>query len=149
MDKLIEFFTTKNGPLIFITLIAGFFMPGTLFIFGFNRELFFELDIVRLLILAGSIAFSVFIMVFVFENIFHILKEKYQAQKIGISDMIFKPIVLSDVCIYIGIYFRINGYIHSMKEFVNWFIFFLILLTIISITMWVPYVIYHKIKNRK
>ncbi len=149
MDKLVEFFTTKNGPLVFVTLIAGFFMPGTLFIFGFNRDLFFELDIVRLLILAGAIVFSVFIIVFVFENIFNMLKEKYQGQKIGISDMIFKPIMLSDICIYIGIYFRINEYIYSMKEFVNWLVLFLLTLSIVSIVMWVPYILYLRIKKRK
>ena len=147
MDKLIEFFTTKNGPLVFITLIAGFFMPGTLFIFGFNRDLFFELDIVRLLILAGAIAFSVFIIVFVFENTFNMLKEKYQDKKIGISDMVFKPIMLSDTCIYVGIYFRINEYIHSMKEFVNWLLLFLLVLSIVSIAIWGLYIFYLKIKN--
>ncbi len=149
MDKLIEFFTTKNGLLIFIILIAGFVMPGILFIFGFNRDLFFELDIVKLLILAGSFSFSIYIAVFLFVNLFNFLKEKYQRQKMDISDIVFKPLVISNICMYIGIYFRINESIHSMKEFINWFVLILLSLMIVAIIMWIPHIIYFKIKNNK
>ena len=149
MDKLIEFFTTKNGLLIFLTLVLGFFMPGILFIFGFNRNLFFELDIARLLILAGSIAFSIYIAVFIFVNIFSMLKEKYQKEEIDISEVIFKPIAITDICMYIGIYYRINENINSMKEFVNWFTLILLGLMVVTLIMWIPYIIYIKIKNKK
>ena len=64
MEKLVEFFTTKKGLIIFMISILGFVFPGMLFVFTFNRELFMEMEIIKLIILSCSISFGLFIVFF-------------------------------------------------------------------------------------
>lgn len=59
MDKLIEFLTTKVGYVLKIVL--GFIAPGNVLIFVWNRNMYLEMDIVKLLILSFSISFITFI----------------------------------------------------------------------------------------
>lgn len=50
MEELVKFLTSKIGyTLVFILCI---FAPGNLFIFIWNQELYFEMDIIRLIILS-------------------------------------------------------------------------------------------------
>ena len=49
MDKLIEFLTTKVGYVL--TIVLGFIAPGNVLIFVWNRNMYLEMDIVKLLIL--------------------------------------------------------------------------------------------------
>jgi hypothetical protein len=59
MDKLIEFLTTKVGYVL--TIVLGFIAPGNVLIFVWNRNMYLEMDIVKLLILSFSISFITFI----------------------------------------------------------------------------------------
>lgn len=55
MDRLIEFLTTKVGYVL--TVILGFIVPGNVLIFVWNRNMYLEIDIIKLLILSFSISF--------------------------------------------------------------------------------------------
>ena len=55
MDRLIEFLTTKVGYVL--TVILGFIVPGNVLIFVWNRNVYLEIDIIKLLILSFSISF--------------------------------------------------------------------------------------------
>lgn len=55
MDRLIEFLTTKVGYVL--TVILGFIVPGNVLIFVWNRNMYLEIDIIKLLILSLSISF--------------------------------------------------------------------------------------------
>lgn len=54
MERMIEFIL--NNVAVVVVAILGFSFPGVLTIFLFNRELFLQLDILKLMILAASIS---------------------------------------------------------------------------------------------
>ena len=62
MDRLIEFLTTKVGYVL--TVILGFIVPGNVLIFVWNRNMYLEIDIIKLLILSFSISFVALILQF-------------------------------------------------------------------------------------
>ncbi|MCI8577951.1 MAG: hypothetical protein HFG64_10680 [Lachnospiraceae bacterium] len=61
MDKLVEFLI--NNILVTIIGIVGVVFPGVLTIFLFNRELFINLDTIKLLILSVSITINSFVAI--------------------------------------------------------------------------------------
>ncbi len=77
MDKLIEFLTTKVGYVL--TVILGFIAPGNVLIFAWNRELYLELDIIKLLILSFSISFITLIPNLIVTFIIYFIHERDKA----------------------------------------------------------------------
>lgn len=59
MDRLIEFLI-KKAPYV-LAVILGFIAPGNLFLFVWNRSLYVEMDVIKLLILSFGITYIVFI----------------------------------------------------------------------------------------
>lgn len=59
MEELVKFLTSKIGYTL--TAILGFGLPGNLFIFVWNREIYLEMDILKLIILSFAITFIVYI----------------------------------------------------------------------------------------
>lgn len=55
MEKLVDFLTSKIGYTL--TIIAGFIVPGVMLIFIWNRELYMQLDIIKLLLASFGISF--------------------------------------------------------------------------------------------
>ena len=56
MDELIKFLTSKIGYTI--TAILGFGLPGNIFIFVWDKELYLQIDVAKLLILSFGISFA-------------------------------------------------------------------------------------------
>ena len=59
MDKLVKFLTKKVGYVL--AVILGFIAPGNVLLFAWDRNLYLEMDVVKLLILSFSISFITFI----------------------------------------------------------------------------------------
>lgn len=59
MDELIKFLTSKLGYTL--GAILGFGLPGNLFIFVWDRELYLDMNLIKLLILSFAISFVLFI----------------------------------------------------------------------------------------
>lgn len=74
MDKLIEFLTTKIGYTIAVVL--GFLIPGNMFIFIWRRDLYLEMDIIKLLLLSFGIPFLIYIPNFIVGILYMNLREK-------------------------------------------------------------------------
>ncbi|MED9966933.1 MAG: hypothetical protein UFJ18_09085 [Blautia sp.] len=59
MSELIKILNDKIGYTL--TVILGFLVPGFMFIFIWNRTLFMDMDVIKLLLLSFGISFLVFI----------------------------------------------------------------------------------------
>lgn len=59
MDELIKFLTSKFGYTI--GAILGFGLPGNLFIFVWDREVYLDMNVIKLLILSFAISFVLFV----------------------------------------------------------------------------------------
>ena len=59
MDELVKYLTSKMGYTL--AIIFGFGVPGNVLIFMWNRELYLEMDIFKLLIISFGIPFMLFI----------------------------------------------------------------------------------------
>lgn len=59
MDELVKYLTSKIGYTL--AAIFGFGIPGNVLIFMWNRELYLEMDIFKLLIISFGIPFMLFI----------------------------------------------------------------------------------------
>ena len=59
MDELVKYLTSKMGYTL--AIIFGFGIPGNVLIFMWNRELYLEMDIFKLLIISFGIPFMLFI----------------------------------------------------------------------------------------
>lgn len=60
MDELVKFLTSKIGYTLVFALCI--FLPGNLFIFIWNREVYLELDIIRLIMLSIAIPCVAFVL---------------------------------------------------------------------------------------
>lgn len=72
MDELFKFLAEKVNYVAVI--ILGFIIPGNVLIFVWNQELYFEIDIIRLLILSFGIAFMVYVPNFILTTLFITIK---------------------------------------------------------------------------
>jgi Mn2+/Fe2+ NRAMP family transporter len=63
MDELFKLLVKKVNYVAII--ILGFIIPGNVLIFVWNQDLYFEIDIIRLLVLSFGIAFIVYVPNFI------------------------------------------------------------------------------------
>lgn len=118
MEKLIEFFTNRLG--IAISIIGGFILPGCLFIYIFDKEMFLEIDLLKLLILASSICLAVYVMMFILSVLYMCISDKNGLKKYDITDILLYPLVYSNLLIYfwmLGKIFRKDLQITYFIEF--------------------------------
>lgn len=73
--------------LVYFLLITGIFLPGFFFIFIFARDLFFKLDIVRLLMLASVISIPFFTANSIFSSLFldHLIEKLNSRMRLDLS----------------------------------------------------------------
>lgn len=107
MEKLFDFLITKVG----YTAIAilGFLFPGMLFVFIWNRDIYFELEIIRLLILALAITFAIFIGNFLAVSCYSVIQNQAGDMEIDRPYMIGFPIFLTNLEIYFGLMYKLEN----------------------------------------
>lgn len=74
MEKLVEFLTNRLG--IAVSIIGGFILPGCLFIYVFDKEMFLEIDLLKLLILASGVCLAVYVIMFILSILYICINEK-------------------------------------------------------------------------
>ena len=89
IEKIIEYSKNKVG--IIIVVLAGIFVPGILTIFLFWRQLFIELELIKLILLAISISFPSFLVLLMFTLIEHTGEQSYNyiLEGLGLNILIF------------------------------------------------------------
>lgn len=89
IKEAIEYGKDKVGTILVI--ITGLFVPGILTIYLFWRDLFVEIDILKLLILAVSISIPSFMIVLFFSGIWHTGNHdnNYILEGLGINIIVF------------------------------------------------------------
>lgn len=88
MDELVKYLTSKMGYTL--AIIFGFGVPGNVLIFMWNRELYLEMDIFKLLIISFGIPFMLFIpnLILVVEVMIlrsHFLKKEDESSDLDIT----------------------------------------------------------------
>ena len=96
MDKLVKFLTKKVGYVL--AVILGFIAPGNVLLFAWDRNLYLEMDVVKLLILSFSISFITFIPNLIASFIIYFIHGRDK-----VLDNINKAEVKFDLLYYTGI----------------------------------------------
>ena len=119
MDKLIEFLTSKIGYTIAVVL--GFIIPGVMFIFIWNRELYMELDIIKLLLLSFGITFLLFIPIFFICMQLMMAGNKLKKVETDIFSLLFVPIAMTVLEMMLLMVTKILNNEYSILDFINEF----------------------------
>lgn len=98
MEKLVEFLTNRLG--IAVSIIGGFILPGCLFIYVFDKEMFLEIDLLKLLILASGVCLAVYVIMFILSILYMCISEKNGLGKYDITDILLYPLIYSNLLIY-------------------------------------------------
>lgn len=134
MEKLIEFFTNRLG--ISISIIGGFILPGCLFIYVFDKEMFLEMNIVKLLILASSICLAVYVIMFILSTLYMCISDKNGLKKYDITDILLYPLVYSNLLIYFWMLGKIFRKDLQITYFIkNWSVAIFIASTVIYVQL--------------
>lgn len=115
MDELIKFLASKIGYTL--AIILGFIVPGVMFVFVWNRSLYMELDIIKLLLLSFGISFLLFIPMFIICTKIMMLGEKIGKLETNIIPVIFLPIVMNVLEMMLLITIKIINSEYTIQNF--------------------------------
>ena len=147
MDKLVEFLTSKIGYTV--AVIVGFLFPGMLFIFTWNREVYLELGLVRLIILALCIAFAIYIPHFLLVGITCFVQEKAGDREADVGYMIGMPLLITNFEIYYALLYKLEHNNFTIIQFVDVITIFAWFLAIVGIIPSVIKIGWRKIRRKK
>ena len=148
MDKLFEYLTSKIGFTLYA--IIGFILPGVLFIFVWNRTLFLEIDVFKLILLSISISLPFFIVNLFIIIISNIVKEKLDNDceddetLINILGVCF---VISYIEMFYGIIRKIYDADFLISNFISQIKYFESLCIIVIFLPAIIILIYRKVKR--
>jgi len=150
MEKLVEYLTSKIGFTLYA--IIGFILPGVLFIFVWNRTLFLEIDIFKLILLSISISLPIFIMNLLIIIISNGVKEKLGndcEDDVTLTNILWVCFVMS----YFEIIYGIVKRVYDVNFLINDLIFQIICLKFVYIiAIFIPgfiILLYRKVKRKK
>lgn len=140
MESLVKFLTGKIGYTI--AVILGIFIPGNMFIFVWDRNLYLKLDILKLFVLSFGIPIILYmLMILAFSNIertFDKLNIKYDSET-----LLFLILIVNDIVMITFIIIKVINPAYSIKDML---IDILIILLIIAFVMGFVFRIAVKIK---
>ena len=119
MEKLVEFLASKIGYTL--TVIAGFIVPGAMLIFVWNRDLYIQLDIIKLILVSFGISFILFVPVMIFGVNLTIIKETISKKETDPMQVFLVPISLTVVEMIILMTIKVLNKSYSMVDFVKEF----------------------------
>ena len=91
MDELIKFLTSKIGYTL--TFIFGCLLPGNIMIFALDRQLYLQIDIIKLFFLSSGIPVMIFIPNFILIVVRAMIRDKMREYK-ALKDKEFEDIEL-------------------------------------------------------
>lgn len=147
MDKLVEFLTSKIGYTI--AVIVGFLFPGMLFIFAWNREVYFELGLARLIILAFCIVFAIYMGNFLITGFACFIQEKAGDREADISYIIGMPLLITNLEIYAALFHKLEHDNFTIIQFVDIIIGFGWLFAIVGIVPSAIKIAWRKIRRKR
>lgn len=106
MDELVKFFTSRIGLITILFLGC----PGLVFVFIWNRDIFMEMDIIKLFIFSFAISFNIFIpslFGFVIMRAIHTtknLEKESNPTETGkmIEDILYNATIYTFLCLTFG-----------------------------------------------
>ena len=121
MDELIKFLTTKIGYTL--TIILGFIVPGNMFVFVWNRNLYMEMNIIKLLLLSFGIPFLIFIPCGVFSLLLVHIMEKILKKESSFSMYIWVTVGLEIFSLSLGMIKKVFNNSYTITDFLKEFVF--------------------------
>lgn len=121
MDELIKFLTTKIGYTL--TIILGFIVPGNMFVFVWNRNLYMEMNIIKLLLLSFGIPFLIFIPCGVFSLLLVYIMEKILKKESSFSMYIWVTVGLEIFSLSLGMIKKVFNNSYTITDFLKEFVF--------------------------
>lgn len=121
MDELIKFLTTKIGYTL--TIILGFIVPGNMFVFVWNRNLYMEMNIIKLLLLSFGISFLIFIPCGVFSLLLVYIMEKILKKESSFSMYIWVTVGLEIFSLSLGMIKKVFNNSYTITDFLKEFVF--------------------------
>ena len=119
MEKLVDFLTSKIGYTL--TIIAGFIVPGVMLIFIWNRELYMQLDLIKLLLASFGISFFLYIPLLIFGIKITSIVERVSKKEVEGMAVLLVPVFLTVVEIMLLMTIKIINTNYSMLDFVKEF----------------------------
>lgn len=117
MDKLIEILSNKIGYTL--GTILGIGLPGMLFVFVWNRDVYFGLGIIRLIILAFAISFAIYIFNFFSYATVVMVQEKVGDKESDATMPLIMPLFISNFEIYGGLLIKLENPTITIIQFVS------------------------------
>lgn len=131
MDKLVEFLTEKIGWTVLV--ILGFLLPGSLFVFVWDRALFLEMELIRLIILAASISFMIFAANFIVISYCAYKEDKEEQKRADLELLIVLPVILADLEMSVAMLYKINNPQYTVCQFLNHVVIVLLFILVIEL----------------
>lgn len=147
MEKLFEFLITKVGYTAIV--ILAFLFPGMLFIFIWNRDIYCELEVFRLLILALAITLAIFIGNFLAVSCYSVIQIQAGDMEIDRPYMFGFPIFLTNLEIYFGLIYKLENPNFTIILFVNILLLFDFAILIFGSLPSLIKMLWRKIRKRK
>lgn len=146
MEKLFEFLTQRMGYAI--AVILGFLFPGMLFIFIWNRQLFLDMEIIRLIILALSISFMIALSNFIVTSIIFMIREKVGLDAAEPEVIFIVPIFISDLEMTVAMIYKLSNPNYSIVQFIEQISGILIILFLIGTFRGISELLIKKLRKR-
>lgn len=118
MDKFMEYITAKIGMVLLV--LMGILVPGVLTLFFYKRDIFMELDILKLLLLSCSISIPTYSLLVISDAIATIIKYKLekQSKKVDINEFFISSLIFNFtifLIVFCSMLYKLN---YNTRDFV-------------------------------
>lgn len=137
MDELVKVLASKMGYTL--TVIFGFGLPGNLLVFVWDRNLYLEMNIVKLIILSFGIAFAFFAIVSVSVFPFYIGLEEILKKKSNINAIVLPSVAVNILAIIGMIVIKILKPDYTIKSIIEEY--GVVIVSVLLVVMAIGYVL--------
>lgn len=146
MNALVKFLTDKIGYTVLI--ILGFLFPGILFVFVWNRDLYLEMELIKLILLALSISFMIFMANFVFTTVNSAMQYAIGRDKDDLHTILGFPIFVSDIEISAAMLYKLYNPEFTIIEFLRIVVLFQGVIVLVGVVPSIVIWLFQKAKNK-
>lgn len=147
MEKVAEFLINKIGYTLSVILFFG--LPGIVFVFVWNREIFVSVDVFKLIILSFAISFMLYIPTFIIISSFLRLEEKTRGKEFKVSEMLLVSMAINVVIMVVGIICKLEKSNFTIQEFLREYVKVAMVYVVIKVIVEGIYYLLHRGWRRK
>ena len=118
MDKFIEYVMDRYKWENILLLILALILPGLVFIFVWNREVFLDMDVIKLLLFSFAMDFMIFIPNLIYATICTELESKYRTDGTDDRDLIPFAVIITVLTIACAVIYKLFNPTFSIPDFI-------------------------------